>query len=250
MKSQTMKSVIRTVSGYPLTLTDCAEGNLLDYVIYGNNNGVGDNTINLCDISNWNFIASASNYIKSVDGKLYVRGGPVNINSSINIVQFFKSLKPNTTYTLLCDVPSGATGISQIRAFVNDTIVFRIYPASGVGVFTTPNQETLDGITKMYIYGGYTDADYVENFMVVEGSYTSSTRPEYEPYGYKIPLIVTNNGTSTTINIYLDEPLEITDSIDYSESGTDVPISAGTNVITVGTSVEPSNMKATYRLEG
>ena len=70
------------------------------------------------------------------------------------------------------------------------------------------------------IYGAGTP-DVVLNQVMVA---VSATRKDYEPYGYKIPVIVkdTNNTAQSTINIYLDEPLrkigEYSDYIDFKNS--------------------------------
>lgn len=55
------------------------------------------------------------------------------------------------------------------------------------------------------------------HIQVVEGSYTETTIPEYEPYGYKIPVKVSDElENETTINIYLKKPLrKIGEYADY-----------------------------------
>lgn len=46
----------------------------------------------------------------------------------------------------------------------------------------------------------------------------------------------------TTTNIYLDEPIEANESISLSETNVDIPTIEGTNVITIDTTVQPSNV--------
>ena len=90
----------------------------------------------------------------------------------------------------------------------------------------------------------------------------SSIALPYESYGYKIPVTITAGSTETT-DIYLDEPLAKSgnnaDYIDYAtqkrhnSDGTEstvilpeIAVTAGTNTLTVGTEVQPSNVYIKY----
>lgn len=90
---------------------------------------------------------------------------------------------------------------------------------------------------------------------LLEGTYTTSTIPPYEPYGgvgdwdettqrYKIP--VTVNGV--TINIYTDHQLMDGDSIDFATDQTVLSLATGNNILTVDTAVQPS--KVFVKFEG
>lgn len=46
----------------------------------------------------------------------------------------------------------------------------------------------------------------------------------------------------TTTNIYLDKPIEENESISLSDTNVDIPTIEGTNVLTINTTVQPSNM--------
>ena len=46
----------------------------------------------------------------------------------------------------------------------------------------------------------------------------------------------------TTTNIYLDEPIEENESISLSDTNVDIPTIDGTNVISIDTTVQPSNV--------
>lgn len=65
-----------------------------------------------------------------------------------------------------------------------------------------------------------------------------STALPYEPYGYCIP--ITCGGTTT--NIYLDAPLMDGDTITKTSTGVDIPTVSGSNTLSVGTTVQPSEM--------
>lgn len=51
---------------------------------------------------------------------------------------------------------------------------------------------------------------------------------------------------ATTTNIYLDEPLEESESISMSDTGIAIPTINGTNILTVDTEIPPSNMYIKY----
>lgn len=47
---------------------------------------------------------------------------------------------------------------------------------------------------------------------------------------------------STTTNIYLDEPIEENESVSLSDTNTNIPTLDGTNTLSIGTTVQPSNV--------
>ena len=81
----------------------------------------------------------------------------------------------------------------------------------------------------------------------------------YEPYGYRVPVTVTNGTDTETTNIYLPEQIKMVgdeaEYVDYKEQkqyfadGTSVdvtlpalPTLSGTNTLSVGTQVQPSKV--------
>ena len=65
-----------------------------------------------------------------------------------------------------------------------------------------------------------------------------SIATDYEPYH-----------EPTITNIYLDEPIEENESISLSDTNTNIPTIRGTNVLTVDTTVQPSNVYVKSRHE-
>ena len=53
----------------------------------------------------------------------------------------------------------------------------------------------------------------------------------------------------TTTNIYLDEPIEANESISLSDTNVNIPTIRGTNVLTVDTTIQPSNVYVKSRKE-
>lgn len=60
----------------------------------------------------------------------------------------------------------------------------------------------------------------ITDFMLVEGQYTIETMPAYEPYGYRIPVTVTNGTDTQTTNLYLLEQIKkVGDEAEYVDFG-------------------------------
>lgn len=185
--SGTLPATLRTVRGY-----------LVSYKIYGNAiqagtptpenpivpNGCGERTVNLYNINT-----------KDIN------------NGYVNNAQ----LEKDGTVTTW-----GSAEVSEYIPISGDTA----YTFNGIGSYNSPCYALYDGnkqLISAYRYNGasiirftsQSDARYfrfthVKNYaesMLVEGTYTSSTMPEYEPYGYKLPL----TSAGQNIDIYLDD---------------------------------------------
>ena len=72
------------------------------------------------------------------------------------------------------------------------------------------------------------------NFQLEEGP----TPTDYEPYGYKIPVVC----GGTTTNIYIDEPIGANESKSLSDTNVNIPTINGTNILSIDTTVQPSNV--------
>lgn len=187
----------------PLTIYSKGE-DLIDYKLYGNTvqNGtptlevpaeietVGEKTKNLFNGKWKNGRWSTST------------GDPTSDKTSI---QFESSivLEPNTTYYVT--IPSGKSFYGCLRD-INENEYYSIGLKSKSFFFNT--QEDLY-VFSMFQYG---DTTIPENIQVEKGS----TQTEYEPYGCRIPIKVTNGTEEITTDIYLSEPLrKLGDYEDY-----------------------------------
>lgn len=74
---------------------------------------------------------------------------------------------------------------------------------------------------------------------------TDSSSPYYGKY--KISVVSTNTSGDDTTNIYLNAPLSASDTITSTSTGIVIGLHAGTCTITVGTTVQPSQMSIVYR---
>lgn len=220
----------------PLTFVSNGE-NLVDYRIYGATGGVGDKTDNL-----WNekattdtdeYINASGNIVTGVAGDrfLYLK---VNVSPSTNYV--FKwtenvlGTDNNTAYIRISEY-------TQSNGFIRRVLRNCSAQTGNAFLFYTGNNTTyidvrIDSETS-------SRGQHLSGIMIVSGN-TAPT--SYEPYGYKIPVVCGD----TTTNIYLDKPLRENESISMSDTGVSIPTINGTNILTVDTAVQPSNMYIKY----
>ena len=233
----------------PLTYK-AIEGTLKNYRIYGNTvNGesVGDRTANLFDGNflrgYWAYADGEFSYINTwiCTTKISCTGGQAYTYSFSNL----------SRWTGFVWYDADGNYISTNNRQDDSDTQYRLYCA------TAPSNTTYMAIN----IAGYPDQSAtilpsdITDFMLVAGEYTSETMPNYEPYGYKVPVTV-NSGT---VNIYLDEQIvksgDDADYIDYATQkrynadGTTVDVELptlqtveGTNTLSVGTEVQPSKV--------
>lgn len=163
------------VEGVPPLTFPSNGNNLLNYRIDGANGGVGDRTANLFDY-NWLF-----DYEQK------------RVNEYFNYIQI--TLEPNTTYNVTSDYDYNQAQNATAFIVVNSNTA--ITTANG-GVFgsltVTTNQ---DGILKIArrIKGNNETMipkreDFENNSKHIQISINSVNDGNYEPYGYKIPVVI------------------------------------------------------------
>lgn len=242
--------VEKELSGIPPLTFNAIAGTLKNYRIYGNtvnSESVGDRTENLFD---GDFLQG---YWAYADGAW--------IQSGVWIATKKIPCKSSTTYTFSFSRASRWYGfiwfdsngnyISANNQQNNSSIQYRSY-----STMSPPNA------TYMVIdIAGYPDYNStilpndITDFMLVE----NSTALPYEPYGYRVPVTINN----VTTNLYLPEQIrKIDDEAEYIDfkaqkqyfaDGTSVDVGllalstiAGTNALTVGAEIQPSNVYIKY----
>lgn len=204
----------------PLTFVSNGE-NLVDYRIYGASGGVGDRTENLFDKDS-----------ESVSG--YINDSGVLVPSPPNYLI--------TTYDYIPVIPS--TNYSYKAFNGSGTIRISYYTSGKVFISRqfTENAGTTNKTAHVPPNCGYVRLSIDNNLsqtVLVQGNSSLSI---YEPYGYKIPIVC----GGTTTNIYLDGPLEESESVSLSDTGVSIPTTNGSNTLSVGTTVQPSKMYIKY----
>lgn len=215
------------IAGVPPLMFVSNGENLADYRIYGASGGVGDRTENLFDKNS-----------ESVSGYIDDRGALVPSPSDYSISTYnYINVLPNTDYSYKAFSvanPESAQKTIRVSYYKSNKTFYSRYFEIGNGL-TKKTIRTPDSC----FYVRLSVDDNLENVVLWKGSSDVSV---YEPYGYKIPIIC----GGTTTNIYLDEPLEESESVSLSDTGVSIPTINGTNILTVDTAVQPSKMYIKY----
>lgn len=209
-RSGKFRGYLRTVSGYPVTLTDCMAGQPVSLAVDGNavqdgtptpDNPVdvqlcGDRTVNLFDKTLLKIATT-------------VRGGGVGSTWEYNSNKIKMStekiyVKPNTQYTVIVYNNDIYWRDRIIESDANDictcnhnhyTIDETYEPRKNLKVYTFVSKENTEYIIIRFMRTDCAEISYndVTNVkcMLIEGAYTAETMPAYEPYGYKVPLTMT-----------------------------------------------------------
>lgn len=209
-RSGKFRGYLRTVSGYPVTLTDCIAGQPVSLAVDGNavqdgtptpDNPVdvqlcGDRTVNLFDKTLLKIATT-------------VRGGGVGSTWEYNSNKIKMStekiyVKPNTQYTVIVYNNDIYWRDRIIESDANDictcnhnhyTIDETYEPRKNLKVYTFVSKENTEYIIIRFMRTDCAEISYndVTNVkcMLIEGAYTAETMPAYEPYGYKVPLTMT-----------------------------------------------------------
>ena len=151
-----------------------------------------------------------------------------NLFDGIYGANHFSKIEPDKTIT----ISTKSTGESSIT-FVykkSDGTRFRYTrllnenETSGSATVTTPSEAVGIGI---YAATDYTSQTIAYDTLIEYGDRATTYEPYHEP---------------TTTNIYLDEPIEENESISLSDTNVNIPTIDGTNVISIDTTVQPSNV--------
>ena len=149
----------------------------------------------------------------------------ISCNGTASSNAFFKigdiQLEENC---IMSGCPEGGANNSYVMRLYNNGSVFKTDSGEGVLI----DSEIQNGYAEIRIAAGYTCDNLTFYPMIRLASIEDDT---YEPYH-----------EPTTTNIYLDEPIGENESISLSDTNTNIPTLRGTNVLTVDTTVQPSNV--------
>lgn len=197
-----------------------------EWRIYGSVGGVGDKTRNLCS-------------------EKYVAGNVQNSAPLYRLkIETPIPISNGKTYTLSYE--------SDVFELYIDTSATSEYPFSGnlrycgnisswltsPYSFTSTNDGYLAITVRRKDNSAITVSDIDFGVMFEE----SAAANDYEPFGYKIPVIC----AGITTNVYVDEPLADGESVSGSDTGISIPTVNGTNTLTVDTQVQPSRVYIKY----
>ncbi len=251
-KDGTIKAT--TISGQlPLALNSSAGVKLDNYKIYGESvqNGtptpiapveiqsVGEKTNNLFDC----FLVTAGDYKLN---EMLDNGYGTTINTTVynGEIKVTQTQYPDSDYLGSYFNGFFSVGVNGLEVGKTYTVFFDFeilnnpLNAEAIEIFTDRkhyvaenygNRAKITFVSGAAEFGGEIKDEYIEfrncgmsliikNIILLEGDVDEF--PEYEPYGYRIPVKVSNNTDEIVTNIYLDEPLrgigEYRDYIDFS----------------------------------
>ena len=227
MRGVNFRGYLRKASGYPLTLTDCMDSDIVSLSVAGNAVqdgtpspnapvevvGVGDKTepygyrvpiecrgYNLVNVANFNqnFKGGTISDIDPATGsfKLVSKWGAYGIKFE----KLFPDLEAGKEYYLFCNAPTAP----QYCYLYGQKILW------GFGKKQTITQEDIDAANGFGIYGAKDGSEtQYSNVMIIEASIYEamglSGTPPYEPYYHD------------TVNIYTNKPLYGVDGVPYEE---------------------------------
>ncbi len=289
--------IIRTVTGVPpITLTDCdGADSLVSLEIEGNSvqsgtpapdtpievMSVGEKTVNLFDVSqlpvSGNGCSRNGNVIISTTYSAAMSMSPAKF-LQITGLQEGDYYSVKVKRTLVGGVMSAASGrIGFVNSKTGYSAVYLVNSSSNPSTNTFYTGRIPTGFNNqnyypyLYFYGANSASQGVQELqfseiMIVKGTYTSGTMPEYEPYGYKLPVTVTAGQESETTDIYIgntalaagetvviDAEAEtiMRGNTDITALSRSLPhLYDGTTVIDVDTTVKPSSVTARYYAGG
>lgn len=194
---------------------------LIDWRIDGASGGVGNATANLFTTA------------ESTDGSYIDLSGKINSSLAWSVTDYIE-IDASTSYMISSITDQSTTSACHAYYDENKTLISTVAGNHNNQQLTTPNNAK-------YIRCSWRSAGITQVMLNV-----GTTVLPYEPYGYKIP--VTCGGETNTI--YVDEPLGVSDNISMTDTGITIPTVNGSNTLSVGTTVQPSNVYIKYKEGG
>lgn len=214
--------------------------NLLNYKIDGASGGIGDLVTDTSDENYGKYkipvIINGKNIFNensplNASGTMDVASGLYPISTGANRRSFFFKAKPNTTYTFSCATTGDRFAVNEYNRIINPsdystsnklTPTDKIYSqTSGIREYTFTTSIT----TKMV--GIYYALNTIPTNIQIE---VGNAKTTYEAY------------TEQITNIYLDEPIEENESKSLSDTNVNISTIDGTNILSIDTTVQPSNV--------
>ena len=242
-------AIIKTVSGAcPVALADCVEGTLLDYKIYGADDGMGNPTKNLFDISRCSGTAAKATLddYPGIDFMYFLDNG-VGFT-------FVADFKENTQYTFrtlmhrLAD--KAGKGANAKIGYTDGTLQsFSLLDGS----ITTVTSQQGKTISSIYTTAGWNSVAYLDLSVTQLEEGTEATA--FEPSGYVVPLKINDTAYNIYVGIgqfglhdYIDfeNRVIVKDGVSAYYDLPAIELTEGSNICDVDTTVKPSSVSLTY----
>ena len=218
----------KTVSGVPPLIFRSDGSVLKNYRFYGAAGGVGDYDENSGKYVIPVTIAGKNKFDGTLFSGYYTDSTMTSIGGATGNYKSFKLLLSAGTYTFSCSVP-----VLVIRYITSD-----IYRSNPIGskytqdyTFTLANDSYVSLAFRNESNTAWDDSTTIQ----VE---LSQSATEYEPFH-----------EPSTINIFLDEPVYEGESVSMEDTGVHIGTIDGTNILTVGTEVQPSKVEVMGKIK-
>ena len=218
----------KTVSGVPPLIFKSDGSALKNYRFYGAAWGVGDYDENSGKYVIPVTIAGKNKFDGTLFSGYYTDSTMTSIGGATGNYKSFKLMLSAGTYTFSCSVP-----VLVIRYITSD-----IYRSNPIGskytqeyTFTLANDSYVSLAFRNESNTAWDDSTTIQ----VE---LSQSATEYEPFH-----------EPSTINIFLDEPVYEGESVSMEDTGVHIGTIDGTNILTVGTEVQPSKVEVMGKIK-
>ncbi len=231
----------------PLILPKAAARRPERFIISGNTvdgTSTGDKTSNLFDAVGINAKASST----SISGDML-------ISKTNGAPKWYLPFEASTQYTFYFDVYNMQNAVNRVYFIIVYTDgtksgrmgdhTFTDNTSHYIAVFTSDSGKTIS-----YIHIPETNARNfgvkISTAQIARGKYSAETLPEYEPFGYKLPIrFVSPSGDTTQFSIFTSTPLKTGDTLE-SDAASIPELFQGANTIYVDTAVPPSSLEISY----
>lgn len=239
-RSGKFRGYLRTVSGYPVTLTDCMVGQPVSLAVDGNavqdgtptpDNPIdvqlcGDRTGNLFDVSeltdtyggyveNGDIYVVDYVYVPEITPEKFLEMTGLQEGDEFTTTANYKRLvapNSNNGAEYITFMPS-SSGFNSMNVFNPKGLFNSIIPVG----FNSSNYRSL------YIYGGSAGTDdgspraVWSNLAIYKGTYTAETMPAYEPHGYKVSLAMTGMNLVDYHIMFPGKTFPLASEVNYGE---------------------------------
>ena len=190
--------IIKTAQGYPLTINDCESGTAVDYTVWGNSvqdgtptpespveiQSVGDLTKNLLPYPYYNTTRTVNGvtWTDNGDGTITASGTATDYTSFSIVYKKQGVIQPNKEYVFSHNGTDTKNISVDIILYDKDGKSTRFITSNSS--FTIAENEELITINLKRSVSGYSVGGTFKPQLEL-----GSTATEYEPYGYKIPIV-------------------------------------------------------------
>ena len=235
---------VKTITGtLPLTLT-AKGGSAVDWTIYGNSGGVGERTKNLFQITENGGTVNGVTYITDIDEGTATFLGTCTATNSICPIGYVTFSEDTYAY-LSGGADGGANDIWYLYAY-DLTAGARPKKWDGtntsVSVFDSQiSQEVLCPAGHNIRIAVLVRGDVTVNNIVFKPMLRAAdTTPEFIPYGYQVPITVSQDETDKNYDIFIgDAPLTEGETVNKTSTGIDIELFEGENTVSTTLTNKP-----------